>query len=241
VTEDAAARSRPGGPGGPGGRPWAVAQHSPDDGPGLLAGAFDDAGLAVTVVRLDRGDALPPPTELAGVAVMGGAMGVHDTDDHPWLVAERAWLADAVAAAVPVLGVCLGAQQLAAALGAEVVTGPAPEIGVGSVELSAEGRRDPVLGPEGRRLAVVHWHGDTFALLPGAVRLATNDRYQNQAFRLGRAVYGLQFHLEVDDAMARVWAPDLPAGVTLAAPGRRAVAAVGRRVFRRFLGVAAGR
>ena len=218
-----------------------MAQHAPHEGPGLLAGAFDDAGLAVHVVRLDRGEALPPPGELGGVAVMGGAMGVHDAADHPWLAAERAWLADAVACGLPVLGVCLGAQQLAAALGAEVVTGPAPEVGVGTVDLNAEGRRDPLLGPEGPRLAVVHWHGDTFALPPGAVRLASNGRYENQAFRFGRLVYGLQFHLEVDDAMARAWAPDLPAGITLDVPERAAVASAGRRVFRRFLALSTGR
>jgi GMP synthase-like glutamine amidotransferase len=187
------------------------------------------------VVRLDSGDALPDPSSLGGVVVMGGAMGVHDTEEFPWLEAERRWIARTVDAGLPVLGVCLGAQQLAAALGATVTTGPAPEIGVGEVALTAVGRADPVLGPEGDRVAVIHWHGDTFDIPDGAVRLATGDRYANQAFRYGDFAYGLQFHVEVDEAMADAWAPELPSGVTLDTEARRPVEAVGRRVLGRFV------
>jgi GMP synthase-like glutamine amidotransferase len=215
-----------------------VAQHAPHEGPGLLAEVLGGAGLATHVVRLDRGDDLPALAELGGVVVMGGAMGVHDTEAFPWLEAERAWIAAAVGAEVPVLGVCLGAQQLARALGARVTTGPTPEIGVGDVVLTEEGRADPVLGPEGERVAVIHWHGDTFEVPDGAVRLATGERYPNQAFRFGRLAYGLQFHVEVDEAMAEAWAPDLPAGVSLDADARHDVEAVGRRVLGRFVEVA---
>jgi GMP synthase (glutamine-hydrolysing) len=197
-----------------------------------------DAGVDTRVVRLDGDDPLPVPGELGGLVVMGGAMGVHDTDEFPWLDPERQWISQTVTAGIPVLGVCLGAQLLAAALGAAVTTGPAPEVGLGAVELTAEGRADPVLGPEGDGMAVIHWHGDTFEIPEGAVRLATGQRYANQAFRYGRVVYGLQFHIEVDDAMAEAWAPELPAGVSLDARERRAVDAVGRRVLGRFVDVA---
>jgi len=196
------------------------------------------AGVEARVVRLDRGDVLPDPGDLGAVIIMGGAMGVHDTAEFPWLETERAWIADAVRSDLPVLGVCLGAQQLAAALGASVTTGPSPEIGVGDVTLTADGRADPVLGPEGDSVPVVHWHGDTFEIPDGAVRLATGERYPNQAFRFGRLVYGLQFHVEVDEAMAAAWAPELPPEVTLGAEQRRPVEAVGRRVLRRFVEVA---
>jgi len=222
-------------PGSTEGRPWIVVQHTPTEGPGLLTGVMDDAGAPVSVVRLDLGDVLPAPSEVAGVVVMGGPMGVHDTADHPWLTAERHWLTGAVEAGLPVLGVCLGSQLLAAALGAEVTTGPVPEIGVGQVTLEAEGRADPLLGPEGDRLPVVHWHSDTFAIPDGAVRLASSAHYENQAFRYGDRVYGLQFHLEVDDEVAAGWAPDLPAGISLDRPDRTPVEATGRRVFRRFV------
>jgi GMP synthase-like glutamine amidotransferase len=147
-------------------------------------------------------------------------------------------LATAVDTGLPVLGVCLGAQLLAAALGAPVITGDEPEVGVGAVVLNADGRRDPVLGPEGDGLPVVHWHSDTFGIPAGAVRLASSDRYENQAFRLGEHVYGLQFHLEVDDGVAAGWAPDLPAGIRLDGPERAAVEQAGHRVFGRFLELA---
>jgi GMP synthase (glutamine-hydrolysing) len=218
-----------------GGHPWVVVQHTATEGPGLLAGVMADAGADARVVRLDLGDELPAPSEVAGVVVMGGPMGVHDSAEYPWLVPEQRWLATAVEAGLPVLGVCLGAQLLAAALGAEVTIGDAPEIGVGRVVLNGDGRSDPVLGPEGEGLPVVHWHGDTFAIPDGAIRLASSDRYQNQAFRLGQHVYWLQFHLEVDDEVAAGWAPDLPAGISLDGPGRRPVEDAGRRVFGRFI------
>jgi GMP synthase (glutamine-hydrolysing) len=210
------------------GRPWVVAQHAPHEGPGLLAGVLDRAEVRTRTVRLDCGDPLPPPADLGGVIVMGGAMGVHDTDAFPWLEAERRWIADAVRSDLPVLGVCLGAQLLAAALGASVTTGPAPEIGVDDVALTAEGRADPVLGPEGERVSVIQWHGDTFDIPDGAVRLATGERYPNQAFRYGRFAYGLQFHVEVDDAMAEAWAPDLPPGVSLDTEARFVEVALAR-------------
>ncbi len=114
---------------------------------------------------------------------MGGPMGVHDALD--WLEPERALLRAAVEAGLPVLGVCLGAQQLACALGGDVMTGAAPEVGVGEVHLTAAAIADPVFGPAPTPLPCVHWHGDTFTLPEAAVRLAGNDAYENQAFRVG--------------------------------------------------------
>ena len=218
-------------------KPWVVLQHAPHEGPGLLTELITAAGHDVAAVHLDAAPELPAPETVGAVVIMGGAMGVHDTDRHPWLAPERAWIADTVGAGVPVLGICLGAQLLAAALGAEVTTGPAPEIGIGEVELTAEGRADPVLGGNGARLPAVHWHGDTFAIPDGAVHLASSDRYVHQAFRYGHAVYGLQFHLELDDAMAEAWRPELPPGVDIDT-GRAAVEVAGRRVLGRFVELA---
>jgi GMP synthase-like glutamine amidotransferase len=203
-----------------------------------LAGVLAHAGIDMHVTQLDHCNELPAPESIGGAIVMGGAMGVHDTDDHPWLATERRWITRTVEAGIPVLGVCLGAQQLAAALGAVVTTGPSPETGVDEVELTPEGRLDPVLGPEGDRLQVIQWHGDSFEIPDGAVHLAFGARYRNQAFRYGRVVYGLQFHIEVDDAMAESWAPELPPDVTLGAQARKAVEVVGWRVLGRFVDLA---
>ncbi len=221
-------------------RPWAVVQHVAHEGPGLIADALIDHGRGIEVVRLDRGDPLPDHRDMAGLVVMGGPMGVHDVGDHPWLVPERALMEAVATDGRPVLGVCLGAQQLAVALGAEVTRGTAPEIGIGRVELTADGRRDPMLGPEYGGLAAtapacVHWHSDTFSLPVGAVHLAATRVTPHQAFRWGATVYGLQFHVEVDRTLAAAWLPDLPAGVTLGDAGLAEVEAVGRRVLRRFV------
>jgi GMP synthase-like glutamine amidotransferase len=227
------------------GRPWAVVQHVSHEGPGLIADALRQVGAKFEVVRADLGDGYPTVSELGGLVVMGGPMGVHEGSEHPWLLAERELLVAAVEEGLPILGVCLGAQQLALALGAEVTAGPAPEIGVGSVELTGPGRIDPVLGPEYGGLArssisCVHWHQDTFALPPGAVHLAATPRYPNQAFRVGDRVYGLQFHVEVDRALARSWASLVPDGTPFDQVGLVEAETVGQRILRRFVSVAIG-
>lgn len=221
-------------------RPWAVLQHAAHEGPGIVGDALDEAGRRYVVLRIDQGDALPDGGSIAGLVVMGGPMGVHDFADHPWLVPERDLIETAVADGLPVLGVCLGAQQLAAALGAEVTRGPVAEVGAGRVELNGAGRRDPVLGPEYGGLAetalpCVHWHEDTFSMPRGAVHLAATPLYPHQAFRYGDRAYGFQFHVEVDRALAAAWRPRLPAGVELDGAHLAQVESVGRRVLRRFV------
>jgi GMP synthase (glutamine-hydrolysing) len=220
---------------------WAVLQHVAYEGPGAIALAVSDAGGELSVVRIDRGESVPGPdaiAAMAGLVVMGGPMGVNDAD--PWLSEERILLRAAVEAGLPVLGVCLGAQQLAAALGAEVTAGPAPEVGVGEVRLTPEARRDPVFGPAPTPLPCVHWHGDTFTLPEGAVRLAGNDAYANQAFRVGPRAYGLQFHVEVTAALVAHWGPHLPPGVFVRAPDVAHVGRAGDGIVRRFVALADG-
>lgn len=219
---------------------WAVLQHVAHEGPGLIGDELRRAGRSYELVRLDRGDPLPEAGSVAGLVVMGGPMGVHDTDDHPWLRGERDLMAAAVADGTPVLGICLGAQQLALALGAEVTTGGVPEIGLGRVELTAAGRLDPVTGPEYGGLSAtaipcVHWHQDTFSLPDGAVHLAASRSYPHQAFRWGDRAYGLQFHVEVDRQLAAAWTPLLPAGITLEPSRLAEVEATGTRLLRRYV------
>jgi GMP synthase (glutamine-hydrolysing) len=214
-------------------------QHVPYEGPGALAPAIRETGADLQLVRLDEGDVVPSPDDIgaiAGLVVMGGPMGVHD--DLPWLAPERALLRAAVEAGHPVLGVCLGAQQLAAALGAEVVAGSEPECGVGEVHLTPAALSDAVFGAAPTPLPCVHWHGDTFELPDGAVRLAGNEAYENQAFRVGARAYGLQFHVEVTGSLVAHWGPHLPPGVFVRASDVAHVSRAGEGIVRRFVALA---
>ena len=126
-------------------------------------------------------------------------------DAYPFLAKEIAILERRLAKNRPTLGICLGAQLMAAALGARVFPGPVKEIGWGRVDLTAEGRNSALLPLAQDGAEVVHWHGDTFDLPSGAVRLASNENYQNQAFAFGEAALALQFHLEADAATLEKW------------------------------------
>ena len=221
---------------------WVVLQHVAFEGPGSVASAITDSGAGLRTVRVDLGESVPPPGavgDMAGLVALGGPMGV--ADDLPWLGDERALLREAVTAGLPVLGVCLGAQQLAAALGAEVRRGPAPECGVGEVHLTADAIGDPVFGPAPTPLPCVHWHGDTFSLPDGAVRLAGNEAYENQAFRVGARAYGLQFHVEVTASLVAHWGPHLPAGVFIRTSDVAHVSRAGEGIVRRFVALAGQR
>jgi GMP synthase (glutamine-hydrolysing) len=131
------------------------------------------------------------------VVVLGGPMGVYEADRHPFLREELALLRERLALGRPVLGLCLGAQMLADAAGAEVFPGKNGfEVGVAPVRWTKEGLADPVLAGVRPHTLVAHWHQDTYQPVPGATLLASTDRYSQQAFRLGDS-YGLQFHLEL--------------------------------------------
>jgi GMP synthase-like glutamine amidotransferase len=218
------------------GNPWVVLQHVVYEGPGAIALAVRDTGAELCLVRIDRGEPVPAPDSLDGIGglvALGGPMSVCDALD--WLSAERLYLRAAVESGLPVLGVCLGAQQLAAALGGEVTAGPAPEYGMGEVHLTPAANDDPVFGPAPTPLPCVHWHADTFTLPEGAVRLAQNDAYENQAFRVGRRAYGLQFHVEVTGGLVSHWGPHLPAGVFVRASDVAHVSRAGDGIVRRLV------
>jgi GMP synthase (glutamine-hydrolysing) len=162
-------------------------------------------GWQLMQVELDAGEQLPEISEFDAVLVMGGPMGAYEDAAHPWLSAEKELLRTAVQGGAPVLGVCLGAQLLAASLGGRAYQGPAPEVGVLDVELTSAGRDDPVTGPLSATFPSLQWHSDTFDLPPGATLLARSQRYTNQAFKVDPLTYGIQFHLEVTDEMATEW------------------------------------
>ena len=181
-----------------------VLQHAGCEPPGAYEDELRDRGVPFARVLLDEGGELPDWRDFAAIVVMGGAMGARDDERHPWLVHERRLIADAVAAGKPYWGVCLGAQLLAASLGGRALRGPAPELGVMPVELTDAAADDPVFASAPRRIATLQWHGDTYELPAGAVQLARSASYEQQAFALGGA-YALQFHLEVDGALAERW------------------------------------
>jgi GMP synthase-like glutamine amidotransferase len=177
-----------------------VVVHEPHAGLGRLG---DLGGLRLDERRPDLGQELPDElTGYHGLIVLGGSMAAWDDEAVPWLPHTRRLLAEAVERSLPTLAICLGAQLLALATGGEVRRGAAgPEIGVVEIELTDQVDDDALLGPVarlGRRPAVAHWHQDAVTRLPGgAVQLATGIRYPHQAFRLGRAAWGLQYHPEV--------------------------------------------
>jgi GMP synthase (glutamine-hydrolysing) len=218
---------------------WLAIQHVPFEGPGLIAAAAARRGIALEVAHVYRGQPLPLPDTLGGLVVMGGPMGVGDSAQHPHLLAERELIAAMVHAGRPVLGVCLGAQLLADALGARVYKGAQPEIGVGSVSLTPAGRRDPVLGAADlQQLPVMHWHQDTFELPGEASWLAHSVLYPHQGFRVGRRAYGLQFHVEVDRELASGWGEHLPAGVSIPEKDRLEIERAGELVLNAFFDLA---
>jgi GMP synthase-like glutamine amidotransferase len=181
-----------------------VLQHADCEPPGVYEDELHDRGIALHRVLAGDGSELPDWREFDAIVAMGGAMGAGDEHEHPWLAPEKRLIAEAVRSGVPYWGVCLGAQLLAACLGAPVRRGPAPELGVLPVQLTAAAAADPVFADAPRRFATLQWHGDTYELPAGAIQLARSPLYEQQAFSLGRA-YALQFHLEVDSQLAERW------------------------------------
>jgi GMP synthase (glutamine-hydrolysing) len=183
-----------------------VLQHIACEPPGVYEDVLLERGATIERIELDEGERLPDWRDFDLIVAMGGPMSVNDEQEHPWLVDEKRLIREAVSAGSGFWGACLGVQLLASSLGARVHAGPTPEVGVLPVTLTDEGAADPVLSGLPRELPTLQWHGDTFDLPQGAVRLAGSPAYPNQAFRWGRAAYGVQFHLEVTGGMAREWA-----------------------------------
>lgn len=173
---------------------------------GLIARALDEASAEVTRVDAHLGEALPDrPDAYDGLVVLGGGQNALADDDHPYLPDLAALMRAFAMTGRAVLGVCLGSQVLARGLGARNLIGAAPEFGWKRVRLTDEGMLDPVMRAVPREFPIFQWHDDTFTLPDGAVRLATNPATRNQAFRFGRAAYGVQFHFEADRSLVAEW------------------------------------
>jgi GMP synthase (glutamine-hydrolysing) len=172
-------------------------QHIHCETPGLIADALAAHDVALAHVRPFAGDAIPPTMgHAAGLVVMGGPMGVYERDRHPFLGDEIELIQRALRDGKPVLGICLGSQLLAAALGGKVTKGGQKEIGWFPVTLTRDGAEDPLLAGAPSSFTALHWHGDVFELPRGAVSLASSALTAHQAFRHGANAYGFLFHME---------------------------------------------
>ena len=170
----------------------AILQHEGETGLGAFAGALSDHRVESEILQTTTGVALPDAARFDGVLVLGGSRGAQDEA----LLETRRWIRDAVLRETPFLGVCLGGQLLASALGGRIESGPRPEVGLHDIFLTEAAAHDPLFVGLPPRLQVFGWHEDGFSLPRGAVPLAGSIAYTNQAFRWGASAYGLQFHVE---------------------------------------------
>ena len=176
-------------------------QHVPFEGLGSIEPWLAAAGYELTRTPLYATADLPAAKAVDFLVVMGGPMSVNDEDQFPWLAPEKRFIREVIESGKPVLGICLGAQLIAAAMGARVFRNPVKEIGWFPIRAVAP--HDGSVFSLQPSATVFHWHGETFDLPPRAVRLAESDGCKNQAFQLGRSAIGLQFHLETTPESAR--------------------------------------
>jgi GMP synthase-like glutamine amidotransferase len=179
----------------------AVLQHVPFEGPAAIADWAASRGVPVSIVRLYESEALPELSVFDMLAVMGGPMSVNDGAQYPWLGPELTLLREAIGASKAVLGVCLGAQMIAKALGARVYPAKQKEIGWFPVERIAA--KHTLFDGIPASFMAFHWHGETFDLPAGARGLAKTAAAPNQAFAAGSRVLGLQFHMEATPASVK--------------------------------------
>jgi GMP synthase-like glutamine amidotransferase len=179
------------------------------EGPGTIEDHLRTSSAPYSIRDLSIGDAVPAVDSFTHLVIMGGPMAVYEMHRYQYLVDEALLINAAIKANKHVLGICLGAQMLAHVLGARVYPGQKKEIGWYEVSLTADGTSDSCLStlalPDKNAAQVFQWHGDTFDLPRGAVRLASSELYPNQAFRYNDRVYALQFHIEVTPAIVRDW------------------------------------
>lgn len=170
-----------------------ILQHVPFEGPGCISNWLQARDAVVTTTRLFEYPQLPPLEEIDLLVALGGPISVNDEDEFPWLRPEKRFVREAIDSGMPVLGICLGAQLMASALGAAVYPGTEKEIGwfpVYGVDHDVSAFRFPA------GFDAFHWHGETFELPRGAIHLAESEVCAHQAFQVGRRAIGLQFHLE---------------------------------------------
>jgi GMP synthase (glutamine-hydrolysing) len=183
-----------------------VIKHVEQEGPGQIETFFERDGWDLETVELALGERLPDALDLYGAAiVLGGPMNVYEVDKYPFLEDEENFIRKALIEELPLLGICLGGQLLAKTCGARVRKASEKEVGWYTVNVTKEGLGDSLFRGLPRRLRVFQWHEDTFGIPAEGTLLARGKTCRNQAFKVGRSAYGLQFHFEVTDSMIAEW------------------------------------
>jgi GMP synthase (glutamine-hydrolysing) len=200
-----------------------ILKNVSSEGPGTIEDFLREEGIPFRVVDCEKED-IPGGEDSDVLVMMGGPMSVNEESLYPYITREMGLVRDFISAGKKVFGVCLGAQIMAKALGAKVYAGPEKEIGWYDIELADGGMQDPLMkklaldpgaGDVQKRFKVFHWHGETFDIPEGAVRLAQSKLYPNQAFRLGKSAYAFQFHIEVKKDMIYQWLEHEPVDMGL--------------------------
>lgn len=217
----------------------AILEHVASEKAGTIRDFLVKERIPFEEIRLfERGWRLPEPKELSALVVLGGPMNVYEEDKHPFLKDEDRYIREVLRAHVPYLGICLGSQLLAKALGARVMKAARPEVGWGEVALSSSALESSLFkGFRIGALKVLQWHADTFELPQGAALLASNHAVPHQAFSHDDFAFGLQFHLEVDRPLLEAWFKnhaDKPEILKEYDAYRPALAAVSERLYRNF-------
>jgi GMP synthase (glutamine-hydrolysing) len=182
-----------------------IVQNDPEVPPGNITDNLDVAGIMYCVHHPYSGDPLPEVQDVSALIVMGGAMGANDDQRHPFLYDLKIFIRQVVSVGIPYLGICLGGQLLAAALGARVVSKRWDELGSLPVVLTAEGRCDALFSGLSAEFDTFQWHHDSFDIPDGGVLLASSLDCRHQAFRVGSVAWGTQFHPEVTEQIIRDW------------------------------------
>jgi GMP synthase-like glutamine amidotransferase len=187
---------------------------------GQIGVALREAGAELDIIRAYAGEALPENADdHDAIVVFGGEQSAIDDTAHPYLPHLATLMKTFGDADKAVLGICLGSQLLARAYGGENVLNAAREFGWQTISVCDEGRDDPLLASLGEEFRIFEWHADTFTLPADAVRLATNDVTANQAFRVGRAAYGTQFHFEASTEVVEAWRQGFAPSIEKMSPG----------------------
>ncbi len=191
-----------------------ICKNIETEGPGTIEDYLKTQGIPYKIVELSKGEKIPEPDRFDTFIIMGGPMSVNEDNRYPYIKEEEKLVMDFISQDKKVLGICLGAQIMAKALGSEVYKGSKEEIGWYDIELTEDGLKDshmrsltlpPGTGNLREKFKVFHWHGETFDIPEGAKRLASSELYPNQAFRFRDKAYAFQFHIEVSKGMIYIW------------------------------------